>query len=101
MVALRTDLDWHRTHTRYLQRALEWESLNRPAGALLSGDQLSKAKRWLESRPAQGSTITNLQLEYIRSSEEEEIRRNDARLSQLRTIALAQEGREQALEKAE
>src|SRR5262249_12819406 len=38
IAALNTDLDWLRDHTRYLQRAIEWDTGGRAANRLLSGD---------------------------------------------------------------
>jgi hypothetical protein len=35
--ALETDLDWLREHTRYLQRAMEWDAGGRATNRLLSG----------------------------------------------------------------
>ena len=42
--ALNTDLDWLREHTRYLQRASEWDAGGRSATRLLSGPDLAIAK---------------------------------------------------------
>jgi hypothetical protein len=44
--ALNTDLDWLREHTRYLQRAMEWEAGERAANRLLSGPDIAIAKDW-------------------------------------------------------
>jgi hypothetical protein len=51
VAALNTDLDWLREHTRYLQRATEWDRGGRPANRLLSGDDIAEAKAWVARRP--------------------------------------------------
>ena len=47
VAALNTDFDWLREHTRYLQRATEWDRGGRPANRLLSGDDIAEAKAWV------------------------------------------------------
>ena len=44
VAALNTDFDWLREHTRYLQRASEWDRGGRPANRLLSGDDIAEAR---------------------------------------------------------
>ena len=44
VAALNTDFDWLREHTRYLQRAFEWDKGGRPANRLLSGNDILDAK---------------------------------------------------------
>ena len=51
IAALNTDFDWLREHTRYLQRATEWDRGGRPANRLLSGDDIAEAKAWAARRP--------------------------------------------------
>src|SRR6516165_99860 len=51
IAALNTDFDWLREHTRYLQRAIEWDRGGRPANRLLSGDDIADAKAWAARRP--------------------------------------------------
>src|SRR5499427_9511000 len=51
VTALNTDFDWLREHTRYLQRATEWDKGGRPANRLLSGDDIAEAKAWAARRP--------------------------------------------------
>lgn len=74
---LRTDLAWMREHTRYLQRAAEWEAGGRPANRLLSGGDISIAKAWEARRPTDAPPLTALQLDYIRASEEWETRQQN------------------------
>src|SRR5262249_29536508 len=51
VAALDTDFEWLREHTRYLQRATEWDRGGRPANRLLSGDDIAEAKAWVSRRP--------------------------------------------------
>src|SRR5215831_7939202 len=49
--ALNTDLDWLREHTRYLQRATEWDAGGKPANRLLYGADIASANAWAARRP--------------------------------------------------
>src|SRR5262245_29113877 len=51
VTALITDFDWLREHTRYLQRAIEWDKGGRPANRLLSGNDIAQARAWAAHRP--------------------------------------------------
>jgi hypothetical protein len=99
--ALKADHVWLREHTRLLQRALEWAAAGRNPGRLLFGDSVEEAKSWIARRPRHTSEPTALQIEFIRSSENAEVRRRDAERLQLEEIAKAQAAREQALRQAE
>jgi TIR domain len=99
--ALNTDFDWLREHTRYLQRATEWDSRRRPPNRLLSGDDIAEAKAWAARRPKNAPEPTALQLDFIRASEEEAEVRSSAQRKQLEAMAAAHDEREAALKKAE
>src|SRR5262249_7967915 len=99
--ALNTDFDWLREHTRYLQRATEWDRGGRPANRLLSGDDIAEAKAWVARRPKSAPEPTVLHLDFIRASEEEAEARSSAQRKQLEAMAAAQAERETALHKAE
>ena len=101
IAALNTDFDWLREHTRYLQRATEWDSRGRPANRLLSGDDIAEAKAWATRRPKNAPEPTALHLDFIRASEEEAEARSSEQRKQLEAIAAAQAERETALHKAE
>src|SRR6516165_8804676 len=101
VAALNTDFDWLREHTRYLQRATEWDKGGRPANRLLSGDDIAEAKAWAARRPKNAPEPTALHLDFIRASENEAEARLSAQREQLETIAAAQAERETALRKAE
>jgi hypothetical protein len=100
VAALNTDFDWLREHTRYLQRAIEWDKGGRPANRLLSGNDILDAKAWATRRPKSAPEPTTLQLDFIRASEEAEARRQNAERQQLEQMAAAQAEREKALKQA-
>jgi hypothetical protein len=97
VAALNTDFDWLREHTRYLQRATEWDRGGRPANRLLSGDDIAEAKAWAARRPKNAPEPTALHLDFIRASEEEAEARSNAQRRQLEEMAAAQAERETAL----
>jgi hypothetical protein len=97
VVALNTDFDWLREHTRYLQRAIEWERGGRPVNRLLSGDDIAEAKAWAARRPKNAPEPTALHLDFMRASEEEAEARSSAQRKQLEAMAAAQAERETAL----
>ena len=67
--ALNTDLDWLREHTRYLQRATEWDTGGRSASRLLSGPDIASAKAWVGAPcPKDAPEVTPLQLDFIKRS---------------------------------
>jgi TPR repeat protein len=101
VAALNTDFDWLREHTRYLQRATEWDRGGRPANRLLSGDDIAEAKAWVVRRPKNAPEPTALHLDFVRASEEEAEARSSAQRKQLEAVAAAQADRETALHKAE
>ena len=101
VAALNTDFDWLREHTRYLQRATEWDKGGRPANRLLSGDDIVEAKAWAARRPKSAPEPTALHLDFIRASEEEAEARSSAQRKQLAAMAAAQTERETALHEAE
>jgi hypothetical protein len=59
VAALNTDVDWVREHTRYLQRAIEWDRGGKPANRLLSGDDIAPGRRVdLRMRPNSQPSIS-------------------------------------------
>ena len=101
VASLNTDFDWLREHTRYLQRATEWDSGGRPANRLLSGDDIAEAKDWAARRPKSAPEPTSLHLDFIRASEEEAEARSSAQRKQLEAMAAAQAECQKALHEAE
>ena len=101
VAALNTDLGWLREHTRYLQRAVEWDSRGRPGNRLLSGSDITDAKDWAARRPRDAPEPTALHLDFIRASEQEEALRFNAERLRLEEMAAAQAERATALQAAE
>jgi WD40 repeat protein len=81
--SLKTDLGWMQRHTRLLQRAFEWDAGGRRSHRLLSGGDITEAKAWLAARPMEAAAPTDLQAEYIRASEAEELRLTSEREREL------------------
>jgi WD40 repeat protein len=99
--ALNTDLDWLREHTRYLQRAIEWDAGARAVNRLLSGPDIEAAKSWASSRPKNAPEPTELQRDFIKASETEEARQRSAEAQRLKEIEQAQADRGKALAERE
>jgi hypothetical protein len=99
--ALSTDLEWLREHTRYLQRATEWDTGGRTENRLLSGSDILAAKAWVQRRPKGAPAPTDLQLDFIRAGEAAQERRQNAERQQLEQMAAAQADRAKALAERE
>src|SRR5262249_44846153 len=99
--ALSPDFDWLRGHTRYLQRATEWDKGGRPANRLLSGNDIPEAKAWVARRPKSAPEPTAQQLDFIRASENEAEARLSEQHKQLEAMAAAQAERQKALDERE
>jgi TIR domain len=96
---LSTDFDWLREHTRYLQRAMEWDAAGQPPNRLLSGPDAAAAEAWLVHRPESAPEATELQLNFIKASKDEEIRRQSTEAHRLREVDEAQAARAAAQER--
>jgi WD40 repeat protein len=66
--ALDTDLEWTRTHTRWLVKALEWDGEDRDRSLLLRGSELASAEAWLAGEAGKEPMPTVLQREYVAAS---------------------------------
>jgi WD40 repeat protein len=74
--ALRTDPAWLHTHTRLLQRALEWERRKGESSLLLHGHDLEEAEKWLASAaPTKNPQPNLLHTRYIIESRRDSTRR--------------------------
>jgi hypothetical protein len=85
VAAIRTDLDWVRSHTRLLGRAIEWDAAERDDSFLLQKNDLLTAEQWLAQGPDKDPRPTALQTDYIIASRAEATRRQ----RRLTTAALA------------
>jgi WD40 repeat protein len=88
LTALDTDLEAAKAHTRWLVKALEWDSEGRDKSFLLRGSELRAAEAWLASRPEDADPApTQLQREYLFASREAAARRQRAMMGGAVAIA--------------
>lgn len=59
------DVDYLRTHSRYLVRASEWQARDRNDSFLLRGMDALEAERWLRTNHTREPRPTDLQVEFI------------------------------------
>ena len=72
MTAIDTDLEQVRTHTRILEKAIEWKKEGRNPSFVLRGEDLVRSQAWLVQSDQQQPKPTELQREYIRASQTSE-----------------------------
>lgn len=65
---LDTDIDYLRSHTRFLTKAIEWQNENYDRSFLLRGKELTASQKWLEEAKSKQPSPTKLQLDFITSS---------------------------------
>ena len=68
IIALDTDLEWIRAHTRLLVRATEWDREGRDASYTLRGHDLDEFEAWLAKSPDKEPRPTALQSNYLLKS---------------------------------
>ncbi|HXM70526.1 MAG TPA: toll/interleukin-1 receptor domain-containing protein, partial [Thermoanaerobaculia bacterium] len=91
--ALDADLDGARAHTRWLVKALEWDSEGRDKSFLLRGSELKSAEGWLAASPEDADPApTAVQREYLLASREAAARRQRGLVGASGTIALVSIG---------
>ena len=81
IIALETDIDWVRGHTRWGQRADSWERGGRDRSALLRGQELQAAESWLAGQGTNAPAETPLHTEFLLVSQRESRRRQRRTLS--------------------
>jgi WD40 repeat protein len=95
---IETDREHLRSHSKWLQRALEWEHKNKNDDLLLRGSNLINAKEWLQEtedkkkKPA----ITSLQKEFIQASQKAVELAEEEKRRQLEIMHLKEEKRKEA-----
>lgn len=77
--ALKTDLEYVRTHTRLLVKAKEWQRKLLDTSFLLRGSDLQEAEQWLNQSNKQPPP-TDLHRSYIDASQQEERARQEVEL---------------------
>jgi WD40 repeat protein len=75
VTAIETDLDWVGEHTRWGQKAIEWDEHQRDRSFLLSGSELATAEQWLARQSGKHPEPTDLQNAYVLASRQEATRR--------------------------
>lgn len=64
--ACTTDIDWVRNHTKFGERAREWDLAGKSSRTrILQGDELNEAETWLSVQPDTAPTPTALHREWI------------------------------------
>jgi WD40 repeat protein len=101
VLALDSDLEWLREHTRIAERAAQWHAAGRSEERLLRGKELAEAKDWLNRRAANAPEPTDLQHVFLAASEDAETARTSAERKRLEEIAEVQRERASALQAAE
>lgn len=99
-LALRTDLDWVREHTRLGEMAAHWQVMGRDEALLLRGTQLETARSWMEAWRPGLPEPTGDHRGFVSDSEAAEARLNSEEARRLAEIAGAQEERAAALRRA-
>jgi WD40 repeat protein len=84
--ALQTDQDWVKGHTRYLNRALEWERREHARGSLLRGRDLEEAETWLFQAEEKDPHPTALHSQFVLASRQDVTRRQRTTLGAILAV---------------
>ncbi|MCJ7568724.1 MAG: TIR domain-containing protein [Anaerolineales bacterium] len=80
ITAIQVDQEWLKAHTRYQNRALEWERKGQESGFLLRGGDLGEGEAWLARAAEKDPQPTALQTRYMLASRQDATRRQRAAL---------------------
>jgi WD40 repeat protein len=75
LVAVRTDYEWVKAHTRYQNKALDWERNHKATAFLLRGSDIQEAETWLTQAVEKEPSATDLQRDYVITSRNATTRR--------------------------
>lgn len=78
--ALNSDLQYIKTHTRLLTKAVEWDKKDRDPSFLLRGKDFLDAEQWLKQAATQSPASTSLHTDYIISSGQNQSKRQKTTL---------------------
>ncbi len=81
VAAVRTDLEGLREHTRWEERAREWDARGRDRSLLCRGTDMREAEDWLARQAEREPAPTTLQIEYINASRRASARRQGGLLA--------------------
>ncbi len=79
-VAIHTDWEWVKFHTRLQVEALLWDANQRDASYVVHGTALAEAEQQLFRAAGRDPQPTSLQVEYVTASGEEEARSQQEKL---------------------
>lgn len=99
-IALRTDVDWIREHTRLQELAARWRERNEAEELLLRGSELTAAQAWLAAWRPGAPNPTDLHRAFLNASDVAEAGRNSAERKRLEEVAAAQAEKEAVLKRA-
>ena len=68
VMALNTDIDWIREHTRLAGLAQRWDRASRPDRLLLRGQDIADAEAWRDSKPPEAPDVTPIQAAFVARS---------------------------------
>ncbi|MEI9901126.1 MAG: toll/interleukin-1 receptor domain-containing protein [Hyphomicrobium sp.] len=74
-LALKTDLEWIKAHTRWGERARLWDEQGRRPAQLLRGHELEQTEAWSARQPLEAPPLTPLQRTYVAASRKSAVRR--------------------------
>lgn len=88
LLAIDTDLEYVRLHTRLLVRARDWDARQRSTGFLLGGGALREYADWLRQAETTDPKPTELQLAYLLTSQQAQSRRQTLTLVGIMTAVV-------------
>ncbi|UBF27678.1 TIR domain-containing protein [Kovacikia minuta CCNUW1] len=86
---LDTDMEYLRSHTRLLVKAIEWDREERNPDYLLRGKNLTDAERWLQASAAKHPQATTLQTQYVITSRKAPFPKPKLQTAVLTSLAVA------------
>lgn len=95
--ALTVDAAWIREHTRIGELAERWVQRGKPDVLLLRGPELEAARRWVEGATASAPQPTELQRDFIATSERHEHEQASLEAERLAAVGVEQAAKEAAL----
>ena len=95
---IETDREHLRSHSKWLQKALEWEHKNKNDDLLLRGSNFINAQEWLKETEDKNKkpAITSLQKEFIQASQKAMELAEEEKRRQLEIMHLKEEKRKEA-----
>lgn len=84
--AIDVDISWVREHTRLVEVASRWKAGGTKVDALLRGEELSDAERWLSQRPTRAPTAPEVLVSMLDASRRAEVRALQAERARLRRM---------------